>query len=205
MQTSHPFFADDYHIRWSTLTPDQVEADINEGLKLAEANLEKIRNLTDAEVTYESTFGALETASEELDRAWGRLNHLDSVCNSDDQRVALNAALPKVTAFYSAIPLDDAIWAKLKAFSESDAAKALDATHTRYVEETCASFIQSGADLPTDKKSRVAEVQARLSEITQKFSENVLDSTNAWELIVDDESRLAGLPDSAKAGAAADA
>ena len=205
MQTSHPFLADDYHIRWSTLTPDQVEADIDKGLKLAETNLEKIRNLDDAEVSYENTFGALEIASEELDRAWGRLNHLDSVCNNNDQRVALNAALPRVTAFYSAIPLDDAIWSKLKAFSESDAAKSMDATHTRYIEETCASFIQSGADLPADKKSRVAEVQARLSEITQKFSENVLDSTNAWELIVDDESRLAGLPASCKAGAAADA
>jgi len=205
MQTSHPFLADDYHIRWSTLTPDKVEADIDQGLKIAEVNLEKIRRLDDAEVTYDNTFGALEIASEGLDRAWGRLNHLDSVCNNDDQRVALNAALPKVTAFYSAIALDDAIWAKLKAFAESDAAVALDATHTRFVEETCASFIQSGADLPVDKKSRVAAVEARLSEITQKFSENVLDSTNAWELIVDDASRLAGLPESAKATAAEDA
>ena len=48
-------------------------------------------------------------------------------------------------------------------------------------------------------------MQSRLSEITQKFSENVLDSTNAWELVIDDESRLAGLPESAKAAAAADA
>lgn len=205
MPTNHPFLAKDYHVRWSTLTPDHVEADINEGLRLAEINLEKIRTLPEDQLTYHNTFGALEVASEELDRAWGRLNHLDSVCNNDDQRVVLNAVLPKVTAFYSAIPLDDAIWAKLKAFSGSDAAKALDATQTRFIEETCAGFIQSGADLPADKKSRVAEVQARLSEITQKFSENVLDSTNAWELIVDDPGRLSGLPDSAKAGAAADA
>ncbi|MCP5537171.1 MAG: M3 family metallopeptidase [Akkermansiaceae bacterium] len=205
MPTSHPFLAEDYHIRWSTLTPDHVEADIDEGLRLAEEKLDILRKLHVDELTYENTFAALEVASEPLDRAWGRLNHLDSVCNNEAQRVALNAVLPRVTAFYSAIPLDDAIWAKLKAFSESAAAKSLDATQTRFVEETCASFIRSGADLPADKKARVAEVQARLSEITQKFSENVLDSTNAWELVIDDESRLAGLPDSAKAGAAADA
>ena len=87
----------------------------------------------------------------------------------------------------------------------SAAAKDLDATRERFVDETCASFIQSGADLPADQKARVAELESRLSEITQKFSENVLDSTNAWELVIEDESRLAGLPESAKAAAAADA
>ena len=205
MQTNHPFLAEDYHIRWSTLTPDHVEADIDKALEIAEANLEKIRLLDLVKISYETTFGALEVVSEDLDRAWGRLNHLDSVCNNDEQREALNAALPRVTAFYASIPLDDAIWEKLKVFADSAAAKDLDATRERFVDETCASFIQSGADLPADQKARVAELESRLSEITQKFSENVLDSTNAWELVIEDESRLAGLPESAKAAAAADA
>jgi len=205
MQTSHPFFAEDYHIRWSTLTPDHVEADVDQALKNAELALDAIRQLDDSELTYENTFAALEVASEDLDRAWGRLNHLDSVDSNEPQREALNAVLAKVSSFYSSIPLDDAIWAKLKAYSESSSAAALDATYARFVEETCASFIQSGAELPADKKSRVAKVQARLSEITQKFSEHVLDSTNAWELIIDDPARLTGLPESAVAAALADA
>ena len=205
MQSSHPFFAEDYHIRWSTLTPDHVEADIDQALKNAGASLDAIRSLNDSELSYENTFVTLEAASEDLDRAWGRLNHLDSVSNSEAQRKELNAALPKVSAFYSAIPLDDTIWAKLKAFSDSPAAAELDATHARFVEETCASFIQAGAELPADKKGRVAALQAKLSEVTQKFSENVLDSTNAWELVIDDPARLAGLPESAVAAAQADA
>ncbi|BDS07247.1 oligopeptidase A [Oceaniferula spumae] len=205
MPTSHPFFTDEYHIPWSQLTADKVEGDIAAALETAETNLEAIRQLDDSAVTYENTFAALEVASLDLDRAWGRLNHLDSVANNDQQRAALNAALPKVTAFYSSIPLDAAIWSKLKAFSESAEADAVDATRKRYIEETCASFIQSGADLPDEKKSRVAEIQSRLSEITQKFGENVLDSTNAWELIIEDEATLAGLPESAKAAAAEDA
>lgn len=205
MTSSHPFFSDQYHIPWGLLTADRVEADIDTALKTAEANLEKIRQLDESTVTYENTFHALEIGSQDLDRAWGRLNHLDSVCSNEEQRAALNAVLPKVSAFYAAIPLDAAIWRALKAFSESSAACELDEIHKRYVEETCASFIQAGADLPDDKKSRVAEILSRLSEITQKFGENVLDSTNAWELIVDDESRLVGLPESALATAAEDA
>ena len=205
MTSSHPFFSDQYHIPWGLLTADRVEADIDTALKTAEANLEKIRQLDESTVTYENTFHALEIGSQDLDRAWGRLNHLDSVCSNKEQRAALNAVLPKVSAFYAAIPLDAAIWRALKAFSESSAACELDEIHKRYVEETCASFIQAGADLPDDKKSRVAEILSRLSEITQKFGENVLDSTNAWELIVDDESRLVGLPESALATAAEDA
>ncbi|NWK55305.1 M3 family metallopeptidase [Verrucomicrobiaceae bacterium N1E253] len=205
MPNKHPFLAEDYHIRWSTLTPEHVEADIDMALEQAEAALDQIRNLDDQEVTYTNTFMALETATEGLDRAWGRLNHLDSVSNSEEQRQALNAVLPKVSAFYSAIPLDPVIWSKLKAFSHTPECSSLDATRSRHVEETCASFVQSGAELPDDKKSRVSDIQARLSEITQKFSENVLDSTNAWELVIEDPQRLAGLPDSAVAAALADA
>lgn len=205
MQSKHPFLANDYHIRWSTLTPEHVEADIDQALIRAQSALDQIRGLNDSELNYANTFGALEHASEDLDRAWGRLNHLDSVNNSEEQRVQLNAALPKVSAFYSSIPLDDTLWAKLKSFSQSAESAALDATRSRYVEETCASFIQAGAELAGDKKEQVSQIQARLSEITQKFGENVLDSTNAWELIIDDPARLAGLPESAVSAALADA
>ena len=203
--SDHPFIAADYHIKWESLTPDHIEPDIDTALETSNKNLDASRQLDDVAVTYSNTFAALEIATEDLDRAWGRINHLDSVVNSDDLRAGLNAVLPRVTSFYSSIPLDDKIWKKLKVFVDSPAAANLDSTRKRFVEETCADFIQSGADLPDDKKKRIAEIQSRLSEATQKYSENVLDSTNAWELIVDDKSRLAGLPSSAAAAAAEDA
>lgn len=201
----HPFLADDYHIRWSTLTPEHIESDIEEALRLAEGRLELIRNLDASAVTYENTFGALELAAEDLERGWGRLSHLDSVEDNEKQRAAMNAMLPKVSAFYSAISLDAKIWASLKAFSEGEGMKELSDVQRRLVEETCFDFISSGADLGDEDKKRVAEISAELSKETKKFSENVLDSTNAWELIVDDEARLAGLPEMAKEGARQDA
>lgn len=201
----HPFLTDDFHIRWSTLTPEHIEADIKHALGLAEQRLEVIRQLSADEVTYDNTFKALEEAAEELERGWGRLSHLDSVDDNPEQRAAMNAMLPEVSAFYSQISLDSKIWASLKAFTESGEFNNLSAVKKRFVEETCADFIQSGADLDEGKKSEVADIDAALSLKTKKFSENVLDSTNAWELVVHDEARLAGLPAMAKESARLDA
>jgi len=201
----HPFLSDDYHIRWSTLTPEHIEADIKQALELAEQRLDAIRNLPAEKVSYATTFEALEKAAEELERGWGRLSHLDSVDDNPEQRAAMNAMLPQVSAFYSQIALDSKIWASLKAFSESAEAKSLSSVKQRFIEETCADFIQSGANLDEDQKAEVAEIDAELSQKTKKFSENVLDSTNAWEAVIDDEARLAGLPEMAKESARLDA
>lgn len=205
MSDTHPFLANDFHIRWSTLTPDHVATDVQAAIEQAKGALAAIKDLAESALTYENTFASLEAATDGLERAWGRLNHLDSVANNDKQRAALNELLPAVSAFYSSISLDGELWAKLKSFAESPAAMQLDSVSARFVEETCADFIASGADLEPVAKARMAEVASELAQLTQKFSEHVLDSTNSFELFVTDESRLAGLPASAVAAAAEDA
>ncbi len=201
----HPFLSPEFHIRWSTLLPEAVEADITYALEQAKQNIEAICAQDPAAANYQSTFLALEKATEELGRGWGRLNHLDSVCDSPAQREALNQMLPAVTDFYSSIALNDRLWSVIKAVGESPEIAGLDDVSKRFVEETLADFRNSGADLPADKKERVAAIEAELSKITKEYSEHVLDSTNAWELVITDEAKLAGLPESAKAGAAANA
>lgn len=205
MSDSHPFLAEDFKISWSSLTPDHIVADVTKAIEAGKANIEAIKAVTPENATFENTFGALETATEDLDRSWGRVNHLDSVANSDDLREALNEMLPVVSGFSSSISLNDDLWRILKSFAESDAVASLSDIQQRFVEETCDDFKSAGADLEPDAKKRMFEINSELAKITQKFGENVLDSTNAWELFVDDESRLAGLPESAKAGAAEDA
>lgn len=205
MSLEHPFVADDFLIRWSTLTADRVSPDVNLAIEQARSSIDSIKALADAEVSYDSTFGALEAATESLERAWGRLNHLDSVSNNEAQRAALNELLPAVSSFYSSISLDGDLWKKLKVYAESSDTKNLSSVQQRFVEETCHDFISSGADLPPEAKKRMAEVSSELALLTQKFSEHVLDSTNAFELYLKDESRLTGLPESAKAAAAEDA
>ena len=200
----NPFLQTEFHIRWSTLTPDHIEADISKALVDAQAAVDGVAALsTDAAetLTYENTIAALDDGLETLNHAWGLVSHLDSVNNSPELRDAHNAILPKVTEFFSGIPLNEPLWKTLKAFGKSTAIDQLSATKQRYVHETLADFREQGADLPPEKKARAAEVQKRLAEITQKYSEHSLDATNAWEKIVTNEAELAGLPASAIAAA----
>jgi oligopeptidase A len=113
--------------------------------------------------------------------------------------------LPEVTDFYSSLALNERLWTVIKAAGERPEIAMLTPIQKRFVEETLADFRNSGADLPPAQKERIAAIEAELSKITKEYSEHVLDSTNAWELVVTDEAKLAGLPDSAKAGAAANA
>lgn len=200
----HPFLQKDFHVRWSTLTADHIEADISKALIDAQAAVDTVaaRSADAADtLTYANTIAALDDGLETLNHAWGLVSHLDSVNNSPELRDAHNAILPKVTEFFSSIPLNQPLWKTLKAFGESNATDQLCATKQRYVHETLADFREQGADLPPEKKTRAAEVQKRLAEITQKYSEHSLDAINAWDKIITDEAELAGLPASAIAAA----
>jgi len=90
-------------------------------------------------------------------------------------------------------------------YARTDEGRKLTGIQKRFMEETMADFRQNGAELPKDKKERLATLQSELALTTQKYSENVLDSTNAWELIVTDPDRLRGLPDVVKQAALAEA
>jgi len=201
----HPFLDPEFLPKWSLLTPDAIEPSIRHALSEAEENIGKISTQPATEATYESSFFALENATESLSRGWGLLNHLDSVSDNPAQREAFNNLLPDVTDFFSSLSLNPRLWNILKTVSESDEIGTLTAIQKRHVEETIEDFKNSGADLPDDKKDRVAKIDSELSKFTKQYSEHVLDSTNAWSLVIEDEEKLAGLPESAKAGAAANA
>ena len=201
----HSFLATEFLPKWSTFTAEAIEPSIRHALAEAQENIEKIAAQDPTNATYGTSFLALENATESLALGWGRLQHLDSVGDNPTQREELNKLLPDVTDFYSSLSLNPRLFAVLNAVAESSAAKKLTPIQQRHIEETLADFRNSGADLPDDKKARIAAIDSELSKVTKKYSENVLDATNAWELVITDESKLAGLPDSAMASAAANA
>jgi oligopeptidase A len=201
---THPFLTEDFYINWPSLTPDHIEADISKALAAAQSAVAAVA-AQEEPLNYANTIAALDAGLEPLNHAWGLVSHLDSVCNSPELRAAHNKMLPEITEFFSGIPLNEPLWHKVKAFGESDSVSKLSPTKQRYVQETLADFREQGADLPPEKKKRAAELQNRLATITQKYSENSLDATNAWEKLVHDEALLSGLPESAIAAAKQDA
>ncbi len=197
MHAEHPFLQEGLEIAWSRLTPGQARVDIPLAVERARASLDALKALSPGEMTYENTFAALEEAASAVSRAWGLLMHLSMVMDGPELRGAVAELMPEVVSFSSGITLDPLLWKALQTASERPWMGALSPAQKRYVEEILADFREGGADLPEDKKARYAEVEAELSMAAKKFSENVLDSTNVWELLIDDPAELEGLPDSA--------
>lgn len=201
MNSAHPFLEEGMRIAWSQLTPERARVDVREGIARARRALDELGRLDPAEMTYENTFAALEKAPEDLHRAWGRLMHLDMVMDKPARREAVAELMPEVVGFSSSIALDAKVWNAVRRASECDWVRELSPTKKRFIEETLADFRESGADLSEAEKKRFAEVQTELSLATKRFAENVLDSTNAWELVVEDKKELDGLPESAREAA----
>ncbi|NBY42376.1 MAG: M3 family peptidase, partial [Verrucomicrobia bacterium] len=195
----HPFLKDDFLFDWSQLQSSAIEPDIRLALKQAQERIDVFKKLSGPQLTYTHVLLGFETATKDLSRAWGLVTHLDSVLNSPELRKTYNALLPDVTAFYTALTLDPDIWQVFKNYSNIAEAKSLQGIKRRFLDETIADFEENGASLPPEEKKRLTEVNAALAEKTQKYSENVLDSTNDWEIFIDDEKQLKGLPLSALA------
>lgn len=151
--------------------------------------------------TYANTMEALDVASEPLDRAANIVRHLEAVVTSPEWREAWNAAQPEVAAFYSGIPLHGGLWRALREFAETKEAKALTGVRRRFLTKTIESFERHGAALPAEQKKQLETLDVELAALTTKFSQNVVDAAAAWELVIADEARLAGLPESAREAA----
>ena len=151
--------------------------------------------------TYENTLAPLDVLTEKIEYAMGIVRHLEGVATYPDFREAHNAVQEPVTEFFSNIPLNAGLWKIIKEFSITAEAQALTGARKRYLKRTMDSFVRNGAELDEAGKTRMRELDIELIKATTKFAENVLDSTNEFELMVTDEKQLAGLPESAVEGA----
>ena len=161
---------------------------------LAEAKTAVERARTVEPVTWDAFVEPLQDATERLTRAWRQVSHLQAVVNTPELREAYNAALPEVTRFSSALAQDQALYAQYRALAEAPEFEGYDAARRKTVENALRDFRLGGAELPEDGRARFAEVQQELATLSAKFSENLLDATDAFALYVEDEAELAGLP-----------
>ena len=190
--------------RFSDFAPDQVAPAVRELIDGARAALDHaVAPATPA--TWEDFHLPLQLATERLGRAWGMVRHLNSVLDSPPLRQAFNEQLPAVTEFWTQLGQHEALFAKYKALRNGPGHSAQNAEQKKVVDNEHRDFRLGGAQLVSPARERYAAIVEELAKLTQKFSENVLDSTNAFELVITDRERLAGLPVDAIDAAAADA
>jgi oligopeptidase A len=188
-------------IPFDRIRGEHVEPAVQALLADARARLDALAQRGAAARTYDETLGALEAVTERLELAMSVVSHLESAATTPAIREAFNAVQPAVSAFYSSLTLSEGVWAALKAFAATGEAAALSGTRRRFLDKTLADFRRNGADLDPAGKKRLSEIDVEIATLTLRYSQNVLDSTNAFELVVEDEGRLAGLPEQARLAA----
>lgn len=201
---TNPLVEINFRIPFDRIRAEHVEPAVKQLLKDAQERLEAIA----AEArprTFENTMLAFDQMTEPLDFAMSVVKHLEAVATYPELRAVYNAVQPDVSAFYSSIALHEGLWKAVQAYAATDESQTLTGTRKRFLRKTLEDFRRHGAELDSAGKSRLKEIDVELSQLTTKFSENVLDSTNAFELVITDESKLAGLPPTAVAAARASA
>ncbi len=190
---------------FNTIDASSVVPGITELTTRAKEKLASIANEPPGNETYDATLGAIEAATSELERAALVCEHLEAAANTPAFREAWSEAQPLVSAFWSELPLNPKLYAALVRLSTSAAAATLTTIQKRHLTKTLDEFKRHGAELAEDGKKKLTQLDVELAKLTTKFSQNVLDATNAFELVVEEEARLVGLPPLAKQAARASA
>ncbi len=179
---------------FSKISPDSIEPAIDQLLR---ENREMTQRLLDSgqQHNWKNLVEPLEQLDDRLSRAWSPVSHMNSVVNNDELRKAYNACLPKLSDYATEMGQNSALCDAYKAVAANR--QGLDAVQNKLLDNALLDFHLSGVDLPPEKKQRYKEISQSLSQLTTKFEENLLDSTNAWSKLITDVSELVGLPDSA--------
>ena len=170
------------------ITPDCVAPAMDVLLVHAEKALETV-TAADFPARWDDIAKVLDVATEELGRAWGAVSHLNSVADTPELRAAYNAALPRVTEFWTRLGADERLYAKYKSIDPASLTPPQRQAHLNAVR----NFVLSGAELTGPAKERFAQIQERQAELSQKFSENALDATDAYAYYATAEE-LQGVP-----------
>jgi len=204
MSEPNPLLGEQFLIPFDQIRAEHVEPAIAELLGRAKRQLDELIRAPGPR-TWENTMEALDHLADPLEYAFGVVKHLESVATTPELRAAFNRVQPEVSAFFSSLPLNDALWQAVRSYSETEDARALTGTRRRFLTKTVDNFRRHGAELDPAGKKKLEEMDVELTRLTTRFGENVLDSTNTWDLTIDDEGKLAGLPPSAVEAARASA
>ncbi|PMU04442.1 oligopeptidase A [Aeromonas salmonicida] len=185
---------------FSQIQPEQVQAAVTQAIADCKQKITDVLAQRDSH-TWDSLIAPLEEVNDRLARVWSPVSHLNSVLNSEALRAAHDACLPLLSEFQTYVGQHEGLYQAYLGLFESDDFPRLDGAQRKEIQNTLRDFRLSGIGLPAEAQQRYGEIQARLSELASRFSNNVLDATQGWTKLVSDEAELAGLPQSVLAAA----
>jgi oligopeptidase A len=180
--------------RFAEIKPAHVAPAIEQLLADNRALIARLLN-DSALPTWKNFVAPMEDANERVSRAWGPVGHLNAVMNSPELREAYNATLPVITQYYAELGQNLALLDKFKALRNSPEFEGLSAARKKIIENELRDFRLGGAELPDAQKARYLQIQERLAELSSRFSDNLLDATNDFTLVIENKEELSGLPD----------
>ena len=162
-------------------------------LEDARAEIEELVSV-ESTPTYADTIGRLDGVLERVKERTAPVTHLLSVAETPELRVAYNEVLPEITEFWTRVTLNKGLWKRIRALADTDEAVALPPIERRHLDTTLRDFRRAGADLSTAGQEKLSAIRLEISSLERKFSENVIDATNAYSLLIKDGGRLEGVP-----------
>lgn len=176
---------------FNNIKPEQILPTIKQ---LIEDNNSQISNLLAATDSYNwnNLIQPINELNDRLNSIWSPIEHLHNVADNPELRAAYNSTLPLLSAYHSELGQNKSLFDAYKSIDLSQ----LDAAQQKVISNELRDFRLSGIDLSDEKQARYKQIKEQLSKLSTKFSENVLDATNAWKKHITDENLLAGLPES---------
>ena len=179
--------------RFAEISNEHIAPAIDELLRENRAIIEKVKSNLQAPA-WENFVQPMIDADEKLSRAWGQVSHLNAVMNTPQLREIYNATLPLLAQFGTEVSQDLQLFAKYKQLRASAAFELLTAERKRIIDNTLRDFRLGGAELPNEKKPRFKQIQEELSTLMSQFGDNLLDATDAYSILIENEQAVAGIP-----------
>jgi len=184
---------------YAAIRPEHVEPAVDSILADNRAAMSRLLEQQSGTPSWDGLVLTLDELGARLGQAWSPVSHLNAVCNSPELRAAYEACLPKLSEYWTEIGQNQPLFQAYQALAESPEAAGFDVAQKTILEHALRDFRLSGIDLPAEQQKRYGEIQMKLSELASKFSNQLLDATQAWTKHITDEAALDGLTDSAKA------
>ena len=190
---SNPLLLEYDRIPFGEIEADHVAPAVQQILGDARAEIEKLVSV-ESTPTYDDTIDQLDGLLKRVKERTAPITHLLSVAETPELREAYNEVLPEITEFWTRVTLNERLWGRIRVFADTDEAVALPQLERRHLDTTLRDFRRAGADLSIADKEKLSAIRLEISRLERKFSENVIDATNAYSLLIEDGSRLEGVP-----------